>query len=170
MICGNVAALQTVMASLMAFSRIGGKRPRHGEAGAKPTARVTLRYFLFQIPGWVLVAVLAFSLREPFGAAPWLAWAIVLAWIGKDVLLFPFIWHAYVPDTPHAAHTLMGARGVVAERLAPAGYVRVGGELWRAELSDAGAPLEPGAVVRVSGMRGLTLLVHADHGDRKLTP
>jgi membrane protein implicated in regulation of membrane protease activity len=151
------------------FAAMAAKSAKSGRAGrGRPTGRVALRYVLFQIPGWALVATLAFGLREPFGAAPWLAWAIVLVWIGKDALLFPFVWYAYVPDTPHAEHSLIGARGVVAERLAPAGYVRLGGELWRAEILDAGASLEPGTAVRVGGIRGLTLLVHAARDDRGL--
>ena len=55
---------------------------------------------------------------------------------------------------------LLGMTGVVTTALAPGGVVRVGGELWSAQLCDAFAPaLLPGQPVRIVGRRGLTLEV-----------
>ncbi len=54
---------------------------------------------------------------------------------------------------------MVGALGTARERLDPAGYVRVGAELWRAEVSREHAPVESGAVVRVRAVRNLTLYV-----------
>jgi membrane protein implicated in regulation of membrane protease activity len=51
----------------------------------------------------------------------------------------------------------VGARGRTATILDPEGYVRVGGELWKA--LAAGGPVGPRQEVTVIGMKGMTLLV-----------
>lgn len=55
--------------------------------------------------------------------------------------------------------TLLGATGVVTERLAPTGQVRVLGELWQASSSSE---LHPGERVRVVAVDGLSLEVEPD--------
>jgi membrane-bound serine protease (ClpP class) len=57
---------------------------------------------------------------------------------------------------------LVGQVGVARETLAPAGQVQVQGELWRAVAR--GAPVEPGARVRVVEVNGLTLTVEKAEG------
>ena len=61
-------------------------------------------------------------------------------------------------DVPE--HALLGALGVAQEDLAPEqiGYVRVGAELWRAQLCQ-GESVAKGAAVRVTEVRDLTLQV-----------
>ena len=57
---------------------------------------------------------------------------------------------------------VLGKSGLVTERIGPhaPGIVRVGDELWRAELADAGAgAVEPGATVVVDSVEGVTLKV-----------
>ena len=54
---------------------------------------------------------------------------------------------------------VIGAEGRAEEDLAPTGYVRVKGELWRAELVSAHDTILAGHAVRVHEIRGLTLLV-----------
>jgi membrane protein implicated in regulation of membrane protease activity len=57
---------------------------------------------------------------------------------------------------------VLGKSGLVTERIGPhaPGIVRVGDELWRAELADAGAAaMEPGATVVVDSVEGVTLKV-----------
>jgi membrane-bound serine protease (ClpP class) len=56
---------------------------------------------------------------------------------------------------PSAMPSLVGSEGVVRRD----GLVFVQGELWQATSAD-GAPLEPGAHVRVDGIEGLRLTVH----------
>jgi membrane-bound serine protease (ClpP class) len=51
---------------------------------------------------------------------------------------------------------MMGERGVVVERLAPVGRVRIGGVLWNARSAQ---PVEIGAEVEITGVDGLTLEV-----------
>ncbi|HEX5235994.1 MAG TPA: nodulation protein NfeD [Silvibacterium sp.] len=61
--------------------------------------------------------------------------------------------HNKVMTGPQA---LLGSVGIAQQPLAPRGQILVHGELWQAE-SDA--PVGPGDAVRVSAVRGLTLLV-----------
>ncbi len=63
---------------------------------------------------------------------------------------------------------LLGAVGTVRQRLDPAGYIFVNGELWRAT-SLVGA-VEPGTEVEVVGIDGLTLTVLPVGADQKLLP
>jgi membrane-bound ClpP family serine protease len=51
---------------------------------------------------------------------------------------------------------IIGAEGVASSSLAPRGTVRVGGQLWSAELHGA-ERLDAGQTVRVLGRHGLTL-------------
>jgi len=54
---------------------------------------------------------------------------------------------------------LIGTEGITEERLAPSGYIRVHGELWRAEVMEGEAPIERGETVLIQRAYGLTLLV-----------
>lgn len=125
----------------------GGGRPR----GA------WVRYALFQIPSLGLLAAGLWLLDGWIGLPGWVFWGLVACWIAKDVALFPLVWRSYLPSP--AGHPLEGAVAVAAERLDPAGLVRVGPELWRAELAEGAAPVEAGQPVRVCRARGLTLVV-----------
>jgi membrane protein implicated in regulation of membrane protease activity len=54
---------------------------------------------------------------------------------------------------------LIGTEGIAEERLDPSGYIRVHGELWRAEVIDKTIPVEKGETVLIERAYGLTLLV-----------
>jgi membrane-bound ClpP family serine protease len=93
----------------------------------------------------------------------WLLWSIIGFWIVKDAILFPFIWRAYDWDRAGNSRSMIGERGVAKEKLIPAGYVKIRGELWRAEKIGEGPPIEEGQPVRVKKMEGLTLFVVPDN-------
>jgi membrane protein implicated in regulation of membrane protease activity len=60
------------------------------------------------------------------------------------------------------ADAVVGKTGVVTKRLAPreAGMVKLGDELWRADLASVeDSPREPGAIVTVLSVEGVTLKV-----------
>lgn len=119
--------------------------------------RAIRQYLLWQLPGWTLVALVLTALNALAGLPGW-AVAVGLALVVvKDVLLFPVIRQTWRPSRP--AHGLLGARGRTVEPLAPAGYVRVNGELWRARTRDGGPPIPCGRDVVIRGARGLTLVV-----------
>jgi membrane protein implicated in regulation of membrane protease activity len=116
-----------------------------------------VRYVLFQIPGWIIAAIVAVGLAWQWPALPaWLSWGLVGAWIGKDLLLYPFVRKAYERGRS-GLDRLVGSRGIATGALDPAGYVLVRGELWRAE-ADAG-PIAKGSAITVRAARGLTLIV-----------
>jgi membrane protein implicated in regulation of membrane protease activity len=122
------------------------------------------KYALFQIPELLAVMVLAWYARGWLGLSDRGVAILVALWIVKEVALFPLLRRAYEPSSGGGAAALVGAPGRAEEALAPAraGWVRVGAELWRAELADGAPPLPAGARVRVSAVRGLTLLVEVD--------
>lgn len=132
--------------------------------------RVVAKYLLLQLPALLFLILILLLLRHWEIIPRWVFWAVVAAWAIKDALLFPFVWRAYDPDSPAAGHSLVGARGVARERLAPAGYIRIGGELWRAELEKGEPPVEAGEVVVVREVRGLTLRVAREEDDEEGRP
>jgi membrane protein implicated in regulation of membrane protease activity len=120
---------------------------------------VALRYAALQIPGQVFVLLLGVAAWEWLGAPAWLAWGAPLFWVVKDALLFPFVWRAYEPDDPSAPGGLVGATALVEDPLGPSGWVRIGPELWRAELVDGAAAAPRGTRVHVVRVEGLVLRV-----------
>ncbi|MEE9613018.1 MAG: NfeD family protein [Desulfatiglandales bacterium] len=126
------------------------------------SGRVVLRYALLQVPGVVLLILIFILARRWIDISPWLFWVILALWVTKDVILFPFVWRAYDWDRPKEGNSMVGERGIAKDRLSPSGYVQVRGELWKVEVMEGGHPIERGEVVRVRGIRGLTLLVKPD--------
>ena len=124
-------------------------------------ASVLSRYLLFQLPELVLVGLVLLVLvgLDVLGAG--LAWALLALWLVKEVVLFPFVRGAYEPSDPSGVASLLGATGVVTDRLDLAGTVRVGPELWSARLEAGSDPVEVGAAVRVVSVEGLRLTVVA---------
>lgn len=121
-----------------------------------------LKYALLQIPGIVFVGALLFALWRWEVTSGRTAGSLLALWVAKDVAFYPLLRRAYEPSGAHGAARLVGRTGVARRRLAPRGYVAVGGELWLAELRDRGAALAEGMPVRVVGGRRLTLIVVPD--------
>jgi membrane protein implicated in regulation of membrane protease activity len=121
--------------------------------------QVVMRYALFQIPGLILLILILILVQRWVDFPSWFFWSSVFIWIVKDVVLFPFVWRAYDWSRSRDVHSLVGTEGIVEERLAPSGYIRVHGELWQAEMIREGPPIERGEGVRIQGIRGLVLLV-----------
>jgi membrane-bound serine protease (ClpP class) len=94
--------------------------------------------FNINIPLWGL-AILMVALA---------VYSYVMYWVGKPTFLIK-------PKV--SAENIIGSEGRVTKRLAPEGYVKVQGVLWKATCSES--ELEVGEVVEVVGMEGLKLLV-----------
>jgi membrane protein implicated in regulation of membrane protease activity len=131
--------------------------------GAVSARRSTFwRYTALQVPGWVLALAAGWWIHRSFDGPGWLVPGIPLAWVVKDMALYPLLRSAYEVDETPPVERLIGRRGIAMEPLAPSGYVRIGGELWRARAADE-IPIGPHLTVEVVGARGLVLAVrHAD--------
>ena len=123
--------------------------------------RTVTRYYLFQIPGWLLAAALVTVLHAWLGVPMWAALTIVGVVVVKDVVCYPFLRKAYQLEAGGAAQ-LVGLRGVARDTLDPAGYVYVRGELWRARVEAGADAIPAGAEVRVVQGHRMTLTVAGD--------
>jgi membrane protein implicated in regulation of membrane protease activity len=121
--------------------------------------RTLLRYTLFQIPDLILLSLgLAAAVRW-WGLPVLAAYGLAAVWIAKDIILFPVLRIAYEPDASSNVDGMHGALGVVTQPLVPVGYVKLGSELWKAELVSGSGSLSAGSTIRVVEVRGLTLIV-----------
>jgi membrane protein implicated in regulation of membrane protease activity len=116
------------------------------------------RYLLGQVPGWIMVTALLSALHWLADLPAWIVPAGLALAMAKDLAMYRVMRPTL--DPPPAR--LLGARGRAVERLAPRGYVRVDGELWRAEAATGA--IEAGAPVVVREADGLTLRVEPADG------
>jgi membrane protein implicated in regulation of membrane protease activity len=110
-------------------------------------------YLAWQAPSWIAVAAALLLLRWLADLPVWVVAVGVAAVVVKDLAMYRVLRPTLQPPRVR----LVGARGCAVEPLAPTGYVRVEGELWRAEA--AGAPIAAGTDVVVCEANGLTLRV-----------
>jgi membrane protein implicated in regulation of membrane protease activity len=127
------------------------------------SARIVARYALFQVPAVVILFLILLLARRWVDIPAWFFWGLVALWVAKDVILFPFTWRAYERKDVGRANSMIGARGIAEDRLAPSGYIRIHGELWQGEVMGGGPPIDRGGSVRVRKIRNLTLLVQPDN-------
>ena len=118
------------------------------------------KYLLFQIPGWLTAAIVLLLAIQWQWLTPEIAVAAFAFWVAKDLLFYPLLRRAYEPDRTGAAR-LIGQRGVAEGDLAPQGYIRVRGELWRAAGDSTDQPIKSGTEVEVIGAERMELTVRA---------
>lgn len=126
-----------------------------------------VRYLLFQIMGWVLLAGFLSVLVIGDAVPLWAAVGFFLFWLVKDLAFYPLVRSSYEKDVKTGAEKLVGRRGVVQEPLAPEGYIKIDGELWRAQAKPTDQTIPQGSPVRVRGAQGLTLIVEEEKGQRR---
>jgi membrane protein implicated in regulation of membrane protease activity len=90
----------------------------------------------------------------------WLAVLCFVGWLLKDLLLYPFLCRAYEPGVTGLAR-LVGSRGTAEGDLAPTGYIRVRGELWRAVVRPADQVVRSGAEVEIVSAERMEVFVRA---------
>jgi membrane protein implicated in regulation of membrane protease activity len=134
---------------------------------AKIPKSVYFRYLLMNLPGLIGFVLVLIIVGRLVYLPAWIFWVLAACWLAKDVVLFPFVWRSYEPNDSVAGASLAGKRGVVKTRLDPSGYIEVRGELWRAEQTSKGPPIEVGRTVLIQRMEGLTLFVKEDDPDGK---
>jgi len=119
--------------------------------------RAARKYLILQLPGVVLLVIALILIRRWVDLPAWLFWGLIVMWVGKDVVMFPFVRKAYEPQDD--ANPMIGSLGVVEKRLSPSGFVRIRGELWKAHVPDGSMPIDRGETIRVSAIEGMTLIV-----------
>jgi membrane-bound ClpP family serine protease len=131
-------------------------------------SRVVLaKYWALQLPATALVLLVLLVTVDRLAWPQWVVWAGVTLWVAKDAILYRFVWRSYKPSDPAALpYAVQNAKGVAVERIDPSGFIRIWGELWRAELSCGAPPIEKGETVRVNARHGLTLLVEPERVDK----
>lgn len=120
------------------------------------------KYLLLQLPGWVLAIIVLTGLRHWLGLPFWIALGLFLLWVVKDLVMYPLLRTAYESRVKTGIEELIGTRGIVEQELAPRGYIRVRGELWRAEVKADDGRIPRGSSVRILEAQGMTLIVEAD--------
>ena len=117
------------------------------------------RYWLLQVPGWVLLVLVLLAVHRWIEYPWWVAALLLGLDVAKDAVLYPFLRCAYETRTPSVKDQLVGQRGVAKQPIAPEGYIFVKGELWKARLETGQAPIQAGEVVRVEVVDGMRLTV-----------
>lgn len=127
------------------------------------SGRTLLKYSLIQLPAIAVVLLLIILVRQWIDIPSWLAWSLIVFWVAKDVVLYPFVWRAYEWGSQKDANPMNGLSGTARDRLDPSGFIFVRGELWKARAIEGDAVIEKGEAVCVKGIRGLTLLVEKEN-------
>lgn len=120
------------------------------------------RYMLFQLPGWVIAALVLMGLRQWTGLSLSGAIGIFVLWVAIDFALYPFLRRSYERNIRSGSERLIGERGTAKEWLRPEGYVQVQGHLWRAVAEPKDQPISPESPIRIISADGLTLTVTQD--------
>jgi membrane-bound ClpP family serine protease len=121
--------------------------------------RIVLRYARYQIPDVAIFVLILAVLHQWVGLSLGLFIGLAGLWMAKYVFVFSFVWRAYDKPRPGDVTSLIGTQGMAEERLDPSGYVRVHGELWRAEVIGKTIAIEKGQTVLIEKADGLTILV-----------
>ncbi|MDY6842519.1 MAG: NfeD family protein [Thermodesulfobacteriota bacterium] len=126
--------------------------------------RVVIKYSLLQIPAVVLLLLILIFMQRKMDIPLWFIVGLIILWVAKDVILFPFVWRAYDYNYASDTNSMIGKQGITKGCLAPSGYIDVHGELWHAQVVEGGAPIDRGERVQVIGIDRLTLFVQTDNG------
>ena len=87
----------------------------------------------------------------------WLIAALAVAWAAWSYLTYRLVSDVISKPPILGPEAMVGSRCIVATPLCPEGYVKTGGELWRARSTATDS--DAGVEVVVTEVRGLTLLV-----------
>ena len=121
--------------------------------------RVYVRYTLFQLPGLALAAVLLWWFILHFSISPGYFFVLLGLWVLKDIVIFPFVWHSYDNTPGNVLEKMIGKTGSAVKDIDTVGYVRIGGEMWKAEILPGNRAVVQGEPVIVTGVDGLLLTV-----------
>ena len=156
---GGIAALPCDRRPVRQLGSSVGKWRQLGRGYTLLKAKVILKYAVLQLAQIAVVVGVLILVRHFISIPVWLIITIPAVWILKDIALFPKVWRAYAFDDNGPIRQLVGLEATVVLSLNPVGYVRVRGELWKAELRNANHAAERGERTRVVDTRGTTLIV-----------
>jgi membrane protein implicated in regulation of membrane protease activity len=121
--------------------------------------KVILKYAAIQLAQLVVLVGVLMLIWYFTGVPTWILITVIALWILKDIALFPKVWKAYAVDDNSPTRQLIGLEATVIYGLDPVGFVRVQGELWKAELRNPRHPAKKGDRTRVVDVKGMTLIV-----------
>ena len=127
--------------------------------------KALIKYILLQIPELILLIIALFIFKKFIDVSTWLMITIIAIWVAKDIAIFPKVWKAYDSNNPTPMEQLIGMDGIVMDNLNPVGYVKVKGELWKAETRDPRFPVKKGDKIKVSDVKGMTLIVETSNNN-----
>lgn len=117
-------------------------------------------YALLQIPTLALALLVVMLLLRWDWIGTTAAWVVIVLWLAKDVLLYPFYRHALAPESAASpgVEGLVGLIGQCRTEVNGRGLIEVRGERWLARSAD-GNRILPGQRVEVAGHDGMVLKV-----------
>jgi len=128
------------------------------------------RYWLAQVPGWMVAGAALWFLWEQLGVPGWLAGLVFAGFVVKDLVFYPFAVRTLEAPARAGWEGLIGRRATVLDPLEPVGRVSLEGEAWRAEAVPGSGFVGRRATVVVEGVAGLTLRVRPEREARAETP
>ena len=120
---------------------------------------IATRYWLFQIPGFVITIAVLFGLRRWIDYPIWAGVLVMALLVVKDAILYPFLKPGYERDVKTGIARLVGSQGIVKQTLQPDGFIQIAGELWKARASQDGGSIPVGVRVSIDSADGMTLIV-----------
>jgi membrane protein implicated in regulation of membrane protease activity len=130
-----------------------------GKKPDRPSPIVVINYILLQLPSLVAFIVILVLFRKWLETPTHLIWGLFSFWVGKDIVLFPFLWRHYDPNQFPDRFQMVGRKGVALTQLNPDGYVQVQGERWQARIFNELGPIDQGEGIYVKAINGLKLTV-----------
>jgi membrane protein implicated in regulation of membrane protease activity len=117
------------------------------------------RYLLFQIPGWIVAALVLWLARQWEIISLPIALMFFCLLILKDWIVYPWVSSAYEESGPLGSKALIGSRGVAESDVAPVGFIRVRGELWQAVAVPPDRWISAGSKVEIADAEGMKVFV-----------
>ena len=125
--------------------------------------RAIIKYSLVTLLDNVLLIFILILAHNWISIPTWLFWTVIALSLSKDIILFPYVWSAFDSKAPSKMRTIIGQRGTAIEPLAPEGYIRLQGELWKAETVSGCPAIGKGETVKVESAQGLKVFVVLDN-------
>jgi membrane protein implicated in regulation of membrane protease activity len=106
------------------------------------------------------LALFLWFLIDQSAVPRWAGAGFLVFWVLKDFAMYPFVRLAYENNVKSGIEALVGGKGMTHEPIAPEGYIKIQGELWKARAEGQSIPRD--RIVRVTGANGMTLIVEAE--------